>query len=93
MVAQSRQNEQDDEDIPESTQAKKRRVPVPVLVLAALALAYAGYRYYLSRQPYEWSGTVEARVVYVGSRVGGRVKEVKVKEGDDVKKGQELIVL
>ena len=93
MVAQSRQNEQDDEDIPESTQAKKRRVPVPVLVLAALALAYAGYRYYLSRQPYEWSGTVEARVVYLGSRVGGRIKEVRVKEGDEVKKGQELIVL
>jgi len=72
---------------------KKRRVPIPILVLAALALAYAGYRFYLARQPYEWSGTVEARVVYLGSRVGGRVKEVKAKEGDEVEAGQELITL
>ena len=27
---------------------------------------------------------IEARVAYLGSRVGGRVKEVKVKEGDQV---------
>src|SRR5579864_8916178 len=72
---------------------KKRRVPIPLVVLAVIALAYGGYRWYESRQPYEWSGTVEARVVYLGSRVGGRVKEVKVKEGDEVEVGQELIVL
>jgi multidrug resistance efflux pump len=72
---------------------KKRRVPIPVVVLALLAFAYGGYRWYQSRQPYEWSGTVEARVVYLGSRVGGRVKEVKAKEGDEVELGQELLVL
>ena len=93
MVAQIRPDEQDDEDIPASTRAKKRRIPIPIFVLAALALAYGGYRWYLARQPYEWSGTVEARVVYLGSRVGGRIKEVKVKEGAEVKEGQELIVL
>src|SRR5580765_7708914 len=72
---------------------KKRRIPIPVVVLVVIALAYVGYRWYESRQPYEWSGTVEARVVYLGSRVGGRVKEVKVKEGDEVELGQELLVL
>jgi multidrug resistance efflux pump len=72
---------------------KKRRIPIPVIVLALLAIAYGSYRWYESRQPYEWSGTVEARVVYLGSRVGGRVKEVKAKEGDEVELGQELIVL
>ena len=72
MVAQIRQDEQDqDEDIPESSQPKKRRIPIPILVLAVLGVAYGGYRYYLARLPYEWSGTIEAREVYLGSRVGG----------------------
>jgi HlyD family secretion protein len=93
MVAQIRQDEQEDEDIPEPAKPKKRSIPAPLMVLGALAIAYGGYRFYLSRQPYEWSGTVEARVVYLGSRVGGRIKEVKVKEGDEVKEGQDLIVL
>src|SRR5438874_3259347 len=72
---------------------KKWRVPIPVAVLVIIALAYGGYRYYESHRPYEWSGTVEARVVYLGSRVGGRVKEVKVREGDEVEQGQEMLVL
>jgi multidrug resistance efflux pump len=54
---------------------------------------YLGYRVYLSRQPYEWSGTVEARTISVGSRTGGRVKEVLVREGDRVATGQPLIFL
>src|SRR5690349_4214815 len=72
---------------------KKRSIPIPVVVLVIIGLVYGGYRWYEARQPYEWSGTVEARVVYLGSRVGGRVKEVKVKEGDEVEVGQEMIVL
>ena len=42
---------------------KKRRVPIPLVVLALVALAYGGYRWYDAHQPYEWSGTVEARTV------------------------------
>jgi multidrug resistance efflux pump len=83
----------EDADETDTAAPKKRRIPIPVIVLAILALAYAGYRFYLARQPYEWSGTVEARVVYLGSRVGGRVSAVKVKEGDEVEAGQELITL
>jgi multidrug resistance efflux pump len=41
----------------------------------------------------ECSGTVEARVMKVGSRVGGRVKEVVAREGEIVKEGQPLVVL
>jgi len=64
------------------------------LVLAGvLALSYGGYRLYLERKPYEWSGTVEARTITVGSRAGGRVKEVLVREGDRVVAGQPLITL
>jgi multidrug resistance efflux pump len=64
-----------------------------LLFAAALALVYAGYRIYLERKPYEWSGTVEARTISVGSRTGGRVQEIKVREGESVAAGQALIVL
>jgi HlyD family secretion protein len=69
----------------------RRLIP---LVLAAVALAaYLGYRAYQSTRPYEWSGTVEARTISIGSRTGGRVKEVLVREGDRVKAGQVLVTL
>ena len=57
-----------------------------------LLLVYFGYRIHLARQPYEWSGTVEARTISVGSRAGGRIKEILVREGDRVSPGQPLIV-
>ncbi|HXN42543.1 MAG TPA: hypothetical protein VN918_12185, partial [Myxococcaceae bacterium] len=59
------------------------KLPPGVMAIIAggvLLLAYLGYRLYLSRQPYEWSGTVEARTISIGSRVGGRIKEVLVRE-------------
>ena len=66
---------------------------VPLLVLGVLIGAYLGYRWWLSHQPYVWSGTVEARVITVGSRAGGRVAEVHVREGELCKAGQALITL
>ncbi|MEI9942383.1 MAG: efflux RND transporter periplasmic adaptor subunit [Pseudomonadota bacterium] len=64
-----------------------------LLAGALLALTYGGYRVYLERKPYEWSGTVEARTISVGSRAGGRVKDVLVREGDLVQAGQALLTL
>ncbi|MES1187165.1 MAG: efflux RND transporter periplasmic adaptor subunit [Myxococcales bacterium] len=72
---------------------KKRRPPVMLLVLLAGLVAYGGYRLYLSRKPYEWSGTVEARTISVGSRAGGRIAKVLVREGDRVTAGQALLEL
>jgi len=66
---------------------------IPLFVIALLALGYGGYRLWLAAQPYEWSGTVEARTISVGSRAGGRVKAVRVREGDRVKAGQTLLEL
>jgi multidrug resistance efflux pump len=64
------------------------------LVLLVGGLGYYGFhRYQLAHAPYEWSGTVEARTMDLGSRAGGRVKEIAVHEGDRVKGGQPLIVL
>jgi HlyD family secretion protein len=72
------------------TQKKKPKL-IPILIVAGLA--YGGYRVYLERKPYEWSGTVEARTISVGSRAGGRVKEVLAREGDRVSAGQTLVTL
>ncbi len=75
------------------TKAPSRRWMLPVMLAALAALLYGGYRMYLAHRPYEWSGTVEARTISVGSRAGGRVKEVVVREGDRVVAGQKLLVL
>ncbi len=64
-----------------------------VIVACVIAALYAAYSLYTAHRPYEWSGTVEARTISVGSRAGGRVKDVLVREGDKVKAGQPLIVL
>jgi multidrug resistance efflux pump len=66
---------------------------IPLFVIAAIATGYGGYNLYQRTRPYEWSGTVEARTITVGSRTGGRVKEVLVREGDKVTPGQPLVVL
>ncbi len=60
--------------------------------IAALGMA-AGV-YLLVRGPNDVlgiSGTVEARNIRVGSKVGGRVVAVEVREGDEVQPGQVLV--
>jgi HlyD family secretion protein len=70
------------------------RPRIALIVIALLALAgWFAYRQWTQRRPFEWSGTVEARTIAVGSRVGGRVKEVLVVEGAQVDAGQALVVL
>lgn len=66
---------------------------IPLAVVAVALVAWTGYHTWLAHQPFTWAGTVEARDIAVGSRVGGRVKEVLVREGDRVEAGQPLIVL
>ena len=70
----------------------RRLIIIGVLVLAG-AGAYVYSRISAERAPYEWSGTVEARTIEVGSRVGGRVEQVLVREGDDLDGGQPLVIL
>jgi HlyD family secretion protein len=62
-------------------------------IAAVAALAYGGYRLWDGRRPYEWSGTVEARTIAVGSRVGGRIKTVLASEGQRIAAGEPLLVL
>jgi HlyD family secretion protein len=70
----------------------RRRLVVLVVVLVAFG-SYLGYRVRRRHAPLEWSGTVEAHTMEVGSRVGGRVLAVQVREGDDVVAGQPLVTL
>jgi HlyD family secretion protein len=76
---------------PVSTRSRQRAFLAMAFV--ALAGSYGGYRYVGAHRPYEWSGTVEARTISVGSRSGGRVKKVLVREGDTVAAGQPLVEL
>ena len=70
----------------------KRRLVVLLIVAVALG-SYLGLRIRRAHAPLEWSGTVEAHTIEVGSRVGGRVLEVHVREGDNVAAGQPLVTL
>jgi multidrug resistance efflux pump len=77
--------------------APKRGIPKPLIVLLLVGLVggggYLGYHRWKATQPLEWSGTIEARTIAIGSRTGGRVKEVHVREGDHVEAGQVIVTL
>jgi HlyD family secretion protein len=65
---------------------------LPLLVLAALG---AGLYVYLSRQPdsLTLTGVVTTNDLVVGPQIGGRIDDLRVQEGDEVKRGQILAVI
>ena len=70
----------------------KRKLLIPVVLGAALAAMGAYSMSWFRRDTaLEGSGTVEARNIRVGSKVGGRIDKVLVREGDTVEAGQVLI--
>ena len=81
----------------QTRQINKGLVATLVLVLLVSSLVYIGlYIYPLSvgaskEEKLIFSGTVEVHEVQVGSRVGGRVTEVLIEEGQLVKKDQVLV--
>jgi HlyD family secretion protein len=75
------------------TEPRERARRVVPMVLVGGLVVYGGYRVVLAHRPYEWSGTVEARTISVGSRAGGRIREIQVREGDRVTAGQPLLLL
>lgn len=63
-----------------------------LILIAAVAgglLLWSRYR----TEPLKVSGFIESYEIRIGSRVGGRVQEVLVDEGDTVKKGDVLVTL
>jgi multidrug resistance efflux pump len=63
-----------------------------LLAIAAILAATALYAGWFHRDTaLQGSGTVEARNIRVGSKIGGRIDKVLVREGDTVQPGQVLI--
>jgi len=70
---------------------KPKKVIIAILLIAATAVTgvYAGW--FSHDTDLQGSGTVEARNIRVGSKIGGRIDKVLVREGDWVQPGQVLI--
>ena len=70
----------------------KRRIAAVIIAVAVVALSLGTYGFF-HRRPVELtaSGTLEARNINVGSKVGGRIVEVASHEGDHVNAGQLLV--
>jgi multidrug resistance efflux pump len=69
---------------------RRRLILFLVIVAAAAATAWAT-NWFRRDSALQGSGTVEARDARVGSKIGGRIDRVLVREGDRVQPGQVLI--
>ena len=69
---------------------KKRLVMVGALCAVVIAAVIAAFSFGRPKS-LEASGTIEARNIHVGSKVGGRIEKVLVREGDRVEAGQVLV--
>jgi HlyD family secretion protein len=70
---------------------KPKLLIIPVIAIAVLAIAAYSTGWFRHDTGLQGSGTVEARDIRVGSKVGGRIDQVLVREGDTVQAGQILI--
>lgn len=70
---------------------KPKRLIIPVIAIAAVAVAAYSMGWFRHDNSLQGSGTVEARDIRVGSKIGGRIDKVLVREGDFVEAGQVLI--
>jgi multidrug resistance efflux pump len=70
---------------------RKRLIPILLVILAVISAAAYSMGWLHRDTGLEGSGTVEARNIRVGSKVGGRIDKILVREGDSVEPGQVLI--
>lgn len=70
---------------------KNIAILVVLIVLVTAAVVSARWFHRRDASTLEGSGTVEARYIRVGSKVGGRIDKVLVREGDRVNPGQPLV--
>jgi HlyD family secretion protein len=71
-----------------------KKLLIAGIVILLLSGAVITWRYVSARKPANQltlSGTIEADEIHVGSKVSGRIAEVLVKEGQQVRQGQALI--
>lgn len=70
--------------------AARRGILIILVLTVAAGLAWYGWHSRLPT-PLRASGVLEARNINVGSKIGGRVTQVRVREGDQVQAGQVLV--
>src|SRR5579864_4339131 len=69
----------------------RKRLILILVIAAALVGAALATNWFRRDTALQGSGTVEARDIRVGSKIGGRIDKVLVREGDRVQPGQVLI--
>ena len=69
----------------------RKRILVIIIIAAALVATVYASGWFHRDSALQGSGTVEARNIRVGSKIGGRIDQVLVREGDHVQPGQVLI--
>ncbi|MCI0338474.1 MAG: efflux RND transporter periplasmic adaptor subunit [Acidobacteria bacterium] len=70
----------------------QRSIFLPVVVAAILHSGCANTSFgFKKKDALVYSGTIETREIRVGSKVGGRVSEVLVQDGQEVEAGQPLV--
>src|SRR5215469_4920025 len=70
---------------------KLKALVLALIALALLAAAAYSMGWFHHDNALRGAGTVEARNIRVGSKVGGRIDQVLVREGDRVQAGQVLV--
>ncbi|AHJ12581.1 ABC transporter membrane fusion protein, PltH-like [Sulfurospirillum multivorans DSM 12446] len=61
------------------------------VVLIVLGLAFSGFTFFDKQEKPIFSGQIETKDSYLGSKTGGRVEKILKQEGDVVKLGEEII--
>ena len=69
----------------------RKRLILILVIATAVAAAAVATNWFRRDTALQGSGTVEARDIRVGSKIGGRIDKVLVREGDRVQPGQVLI--
>jgi len=70
---------------------KRKRIVILIIVAGILGATTVYATWFRRDNALQGSGTVEARDIRVGSKVGGRIDKILVREGDKVQPGQILI--
>jgi HlyD family secretion protein len=70
---------------------KRRLIIAGVIATVVIAAIWLVFAWQAHRSRFDYSGTVETREIQIGSKVGGRVTDVPVEEGQIVKAGSTLV--
>jgi len=76
-----------------------KKVLKPILALLVLAMAGGAIWYFLIRTPpaprnlIKLSGRIEGDDTTVSTKIAGRIREIQVREGDQVKAGQVIALI